>query len=192
MLQSVGPDLVLVAPPNPVDVHAMRSYIAGYFAFLSGLSLLADEVSIPARIGGALLGILIGYMHGVSVVHNPLRETRFVFRPDRTVVASTAAGKTLRSGPVQQSRITLRRKDGVEPGQFEWTSALSTVLVSLPRGDFERLQSLGVPTTHEAPKQVRTRFTRSQRREFWIWSALWSVPWWGVLYRGISLLLSTT
>src|SRR5688572_19426225 len=161
MLQAVGPDLVLIAPANPVDVLIMRLFVAGYFMLTLGLAMLADEVSVPARIVGALLGLLIGYLHGSSVVHNPREATRFTFQRDGRVVVSTLGGKALRSGPAAESRIVLRRKTG-GPYQVEWKWALSTVVAAVSGEDFERLRGLGVPVAPEAPHSVRTHFTRSQ------------------------------
>lgn len=190
ILEAIGQDLVLIAPPNPVDVLSVRIYIVGYFVCMLGLAILDDVFSMPVRVGLAALGLLMGYMHGYAAVHNPREPTRFVFHPDGRLAVSTLSGKELRNAPINRSRITLRRQKSAGPAQLEWSWALAKVRVSLTSEDFERLERLGIPSLKEAPVHVRTRFTRSDKRIFWIWAAIWSMPWWGVLYRGVAALWS--
>lgn len=190
-LQRSDAGLVLVVPPNRIDVAEVRRYVLGYFVSLCGLAILAPHLGLwdlPARLLLAALGLVCGYMFSKLAVHNPIVPTRFFFMTDGRLLVTKPSGKELWSGRARDTSIELRRKPPSGPGRFEWKCAPMVVAADLCEEDFEALREHGLPFVPKGSPALRTRFTRSEQRWWWFWFAVWSVPWWGVVYRGLSML----
>jgi hypothetical protein len=180
--------LVFVIPPRSIDVTSMSGYVFGHFLMYCGLALIAPYIrgwDVTARIGTAALGLLSGYMHGYAVVHNYTVPLRFVFRSQDEVLVTTAGGKKIRRSSVAESRIGLQRKGRSGPGRFEWSHGLAEASADLCESDFDTLAKYNLRVSATDPAPLQRTFTRDDRRAWWMWAAVWSLPWWGVLYRSI-------
>jgi hypothetical protein len=186
LVREPNQDLVLVVPPRRVDLVARRGYVLGNFLLFSGFAIIGPHFGQwdPfARVGTAALGLLAGYLHSTSAIHNHCVPLLFRFRQSGEVLVTTAKGKLVRSSPIAGARIDLQRKPKHGPGRFNWTHALACVSVDLAEEAFEALKKYGLQVSLTEPPPLHTQFTQDERRDWGLLAAAWSLPWWGVAYR---------
>lgn len=178
--------LTLVIAPRRKDILAMRGYLAGNIAVFSGVAIVGPYLGkwdLYLRLGVAAFGILAGYLHGYVALHNPRVHVRFTFRPDGVVLVSTIGRKALRRHTVADAGLELQRTGKNGPGLFSWRWALANVTIGLSQADFEALRAYGVRVVEGNTAMSETTFTKHERREWWLWAAGWSIPWWALVFR---------